>query len=322
MNRHRRETVEIDLGGLAGPVSLFVLVLIALTVAMNGYYTVEPNEEVVLLRFGKYVATTTPGLHFKIPFVDKVVKVDIKENIFRLPSGGPAERPRDVREEESLMLTGDLNAAAVEWTVQWKVQEPLDRLLSFYDRNDPAFIENVIRMVAQTEMNRLIGDYSIGEVLTEKREEIASAAEDAMQERLDKYKCGIEITKLTLQRVMPPNKVRPAFDAVNSAVQKRDQLENEANIERNKLLPAAKAERDKKIREAEGYADRRRAEVNGEVTALLEKYKAYQQAPDVTRQRLYLEAMEEVLQGIDEKIIIDAELNQVLPLLPLQKGGN
>jgi len=322
MNRHRGETVEIDLAGMAGPIGIFVLILIGLTVVMNAYYTVEPNEEAVLLRFGKYVATTTPGLHFKIPFVDSVAKVDIKENIFRLPSGETAERPQDLRSEEALMLTGDLNAAAVEWTVQWKVREPLDRLLSFYNRNDPVFIEDVIRMVAQSEMNRLIGDYSIGEVLTEKREEIATAAEDAMQERLDKYQSGIEITKLTLQRVTPPNKVRPAFDAVNSAVQKRDQLENEANIERNKLLPAARAERDKKIREAEGYADRRRAEVNGEVTALLEKYKAYQQAPDVTRQRLYLEAMEEVLQGIDEKIIIDAELNQVLPLLQLQKGDD
>ena len=171
-------------------------------------------------------------------------------------------------------------------------------------------------------MNRLIGDYSIDEVLTDKRTEIAEKARVATQERLDEYTCGVAITDLQLQRATPPSQVKPAFAAVNSAVQLRDQLENEANKERNRLIPAAKADRDKSIREAEGYAARRRAEVNGEISALMAKYQAYQKAPEITRQRLYLESMQSVLSQLENKTILDADLQKgVLPLMQLDQGG-
>ena len=170
-------------------------------------------------------------------------------------------------------------------------------------------------------MNRLVGDYSIDEVLTEKRSEIRVAAREATQKILDRYECGVVITDLQMQRVRPPNKVRPAFDKVNSAIQEQDKLEKEANQERNKLIPAAQADRDKKVREAEGYASRRRSEVEGEIEALRAKYTAYSKAPNVTRKRMYLDAMEEVLGEVDEKIILDSDLKQVLPLLPLRDGG-
>ena len=177
-------------------------------------------------------------------------------------------------------------------------------------------------MAARSVMNQLVGDYSIDEVLTEKRPEIRLAAREATQQTLDQYECGVIITDLQMQRVRPPRKVRPAFDAVNSAIQKKDKLENEANIERNRAIPIARAESDKKIREAEGYAARRRAEVNGEIEALRAKFAAYTQAPDITRQRLYLESMQSVLKNVDQKIIIDSGLNQILPLLQLQGGDS
>lgn len=304
----------------------FVLFVVLVMVAWKGFYTVRENENAVVLRFGKYHATTPPGFHFCIPFVDEVLTVNVtEERRLRLPLGLGTERPEEMSEEATLMLTGDLNASSVEWTLQWRIDDPKQKLFSFYDPRVPesdAYLEQVIITVANSVMNRLVGDYSIDEVLTEKRPEIRLAAREATQEMLDRYQCGITITDLQMQRVRPPAKVRPAFDAVNSAIQQRDRLENEANKERNELVPKARAESDKKIREAEGYAARRRAEVNGEVEALLAKYEAYKLAPEVTRKRLYLESMERVLQSVDDKVIIDDGLNQVLPLLQLGKGEN
>ncbi len=291
---------------------------------MHSFYTVQENENAVVLRFGKYHATTTPGFHFCIPIADQVVKVNLtEERKVRLPFGMGDRESRSTSEESTLMLTGDLNAVSVEWTVQWRIDDPKQKILSFYDPRDPDsddYIETVIIMAARSVMNQLVGDYSIDEVLTEKRPEIRLAAREATQNTLNLYQCGVIITDLQMQRVRPPAKVRPAFDAVNSAIQQRDKLENEANKERNKLIPIARAEADQKIREAEGYAARRLAEVAGEIDALRAKYAAYSQAPDITRQRLYLESMETVLQHIGQKVIIDSSLDQILPLLQLQGG--
>jgi len=297
----------------------------AVLTTMKGFYTVRENENAVVLRFGEYYATTAPGFHFCIPFVDEVLKVNVtEERRLRLPVGISSERTQNLSEEATLMLTGDLNAASVEWTLQWRISDPKQKLFSFYDPRDPEsdqYLEQVIIMAARSVMNRLVGDYSIDEVLTEKRPEIRLTARQATQETLDRYECGVRITDLQMQRVRPPAKVRPSFDAVNSAIQQRDRLENEANKERNKLIPSARAESDKKIREAEGYAARRRAEVNGEIEALRAQYSAYSQAPEVTRRRLYLEAMQSILGNVEDKVIIDSDLNQVLPLLQVDQGG-
>jgi len=310
---------------LGWPLAIVVLLLVLGYLIMKGFYTVRENENAVVLRFGREHATTAPGFHFCIPFVDTVLKANVtEERRIRLPLGDGAERRTSASEEATLMLTGDLNAASVEWTVQWRISNPSQKLFSFYDPRDPegdVYLEQVVNMVARTVMNRLVGDYSIDEVLTEKRPEIRLAARNATQEMLDRYACGVTITDLQMQRVRPPTKVRPSFDAVNSAIQHKDQLENEANKEKNQLIPTARAESDKKKREAEGYAARRRAEVDGEIEALRAKYAAYKLAPDVTRKRLYLDAMETILNNVDQKIIIDAKLNHVLPLLQLQEGG-
>ena len=312
----------------AVPVLLVLLVLGTGLVLFDSYYTVKANEQAVVLRFGSYHATSTPGLHFKIPMVDSVLKVSMEEHSLRLPFGIGAERSPQTSEEATLMLTGDFNAASVEWSVQWKVSEPKDYLFSFYRADNPLYTEYVIRTVARTVMNQLVGDYSLDEVLTEKRSAIAVAARQATQamlnemERGEKTKgCGIMITDLQMQRVTPPTTVKPAYDAVLAAIQKSSQLQNEANKERNQLRPAAEAMADKKIQEAEGYAARRRAEVNGEIQALMEKYKAYKEFPEVTRQRLYLESMQSVLAEVESKTVIDSDLQQLLPLLQLNSGG-
>lgn len=301
-------------------VPLAVLALALVWLIFNGFYTVEPHEMAVVLRFGRYRATAPPGLHFKVPLVDTVLVASIEEHSLRLPFATGAARPSDPSEEETLMLTGDLNTASVEWTVQWRVTRPEEYLFRFPEIDNETSAERLIRMVAQSVMNQLVGDYSIGEVLTEKRADIANRALAATQAALDEYRCGITIPALQMQRVRPPDKVRPAYERVNASIQQRDRLENEAHKERNEQIPAALARKDQLIRDAQGYADRQRATAEGEIAALLARWEAYRQAPDLTRQRLFLETIERVLGRVESKIIIDSELKQVLPLLPLQEG--
>ncbi|MEZ6060050.1 MAG: FtsH protease activity modulator HflK [Planctomycetaceae bacterium] len=316
-----------DFGRIARPVLIGLSVIAVIVIAYKSIYQVEPSEQAVVMRFGRYHSTQAPGLHFRIPFVDDVLTVDVGERNVRLPFGVDGDhQAANVPEEDVLMLTGDLNAAVVEWTVQWKVSDPQRYLFTFYsgssrEEDQDRFLQYILTVVGRTVMNRLVGDYSIGEVLTSKREEISFKALDATRQMLDKYDCGIRITNLQLQRVLPPSQVRASYAAINEADQTRDKLENESNKEKNTLLPKAKADRDKAIREAEGYAARRRSEVKGEIDALMAQYEQFAKAPQETRQRLYLEALEKVLSQVDDKTIIDSDLQQLLPLLNLNEGS-
>jgi len=306
-----------------------VAIILGVWLLADTYYTVSPYEQAAVLRFGKYHATTMPGLHFKLPLVDQVMKVSVEEHGLRLPFGRPSRSDEPVNlkqtallEEETLMLTGDLNTASVEWTVQWKVSDPSQFLFRFPLDFNEQFAEDLITTVARTVMNRLVGDYSFDEVIGAKRSDIAFEARRDSQRILDAYACGITVTALQMQRVIPPDRVKPAFDKVNASIQQKQKLENDAEAMRNKLIPEARANRDKLIRAAEGYASRRKAESNGEIEALLAKYRAYERAPEITRQRLYLEAMQDVLQSVKNKTIIDADLKQFLPLLNLDAKGD
>ncbi len=313
-----------DVGRAVRIAAIGLAVFAVILIAYRSMYQVQANERAVVLRFGRYIETADPGLHFCIPFVDEVIPADMQEHSLRLPFGDNFQPTGRADEDDVLMLTGDLNAAAVEWTVQWRVGDPKDYLFTFHNQaqDQASYLQDIITVVSRTVMNRMVGDYSIDEVLTQKRTEISDKALTATQAVLDQYKCGILITDLQLQRVTPPEKVKPSFDAVNAAVQTRDKLENEANKTRNTLLPAAKAERDKAIREAEGYVARRRSEVKGEIDALMAQYEQFAKAPHETRQRLYLESLEKVLSSVEDKTIIDSDLQQLLPLLNLGKGDN
>ena len=312
-----------DVAKATGLVVLGAIVLSVITLGANSMYTVQPNELAVVMRFGRYTSTAEPGLHFCIPFVDQVITADARERTIRLPFGTSEGRPGRSDDDNDLMLTGDLNAAAVEWTVQWLVSDPKQYVFTFYSsgQDQDTYLQEIISVVCRTVMNRLVGDYSIDEVLTGKRMEIRQAAREATQAMLDKYECGIRITDLQLQRVTPPKQVESSFAAVNEAAQTRVKLENEANKTKNTLLPTARADRDKLIREAEGYASRRRSEVKGEIDALMAQYEQFAKAPEETRERLYLEALENVLSSVKNKTIIDADLQQFLPLLNLSEGS-
>lgn len=324
MNSKFRKDIEPNLDtqqvltGLAAVVALSTI----LYFAWSGFYTVREYEKAVVLRWGKYYTTAEPGLHFKLPWIDERILVDCSERTLRLPwgtaelvqRGAPLTVERD-SPEEMLILTGDLYAAVVEWNVIWRVSEPSDFALRLND--DDA--DNIINAVARSTMHRIIGDYAADEILTGKREEIALAALAELKSNLESLKSGIMIVDLQMQRAIPPDRVKPAFDEVNASIQQRDKLVNEARRERNQMLPLALASQDKSIREAEGYASRRKAEAEGEIAALLAKYAAYQKAPELTRRRLYLETMERVLGNSGPKVILDGSMPSPLPLLPLEK---
>lgn len=305
---------------LAGTLVFGVLVLAYL--AWSAAYVVDAYQQAVVLRFGKYHSTQTAGLHFKIPLVDERVLVDMSEKSMRLP-WGHSERAGDwstatvtQSDDQSLILTGDLYAAVVEWNVFWQVTEPEKYIFSFSEEH----VQRALTAVARSTMHRIVGDYSADETLTGKREEIALAALAEMRLALQQFDAGIEIIDLQLQRVTPPDVVKPSFDAVNASIQKKGQLIYEANKEKRSLLPMALAESDKLVREAEGYADRRLAEAEGEIAALLAKYDSYKLAPDITRQRMYLETMERVFENGGRKLILDEKLNGLVPLMQLGGG--
>lgn len=317
-----RNQVEISPNQVLGIVTFGLAGLLLLYLFMTGMFSVAAHEQAVVLRFGKYLRTDGPGLHFKVPWIDKRFIVDQRERSLRLPhpvnDSLTSDHSHSVgtdEQEDKLILTGDLYAAVVEWNVLWRVTEPKDYLFNF--NGDVGEVDDVIVAVSRSVMHRAVGDYSAEELLTGKREEITQITFKELSKRLEDFGSGISITDLQMQRVTPPDRVKPAFDEVNASIQQRDQLVNEAYRERNKLIPGAEAQRDRLIREAEGYASRELAVAQGEISALLAKYESYQLAPEITRKRMYIEMMEKVLNQSGAKIIMDSQPTGPMPFLNL-----
>jgi len=295
-----------------------IVVVVALIGLFTTFYSVKPDEVGVILRFGRYVRSTQPGLHLKLPFsIEKLYRVRIK-HIFKEEFGFRTIRP-GVRTEyargefldESLMLTGDLNTAVVEWIVQYRVKNPVDYL--FKVRN----IQDTIRNASEFAMREIVGDRSVTEVLTIGRIEIGTEVEKTMQQVLDSYQSGIHIVTAKLQNVNPPDPVKPAFNEVNEAKQEREKLINEAWQEYNRVIPQATGEAERTIRKAEGYALNRVNRANGDAQKFISIWQEYNRAKDVTRRRLYLEMMQDILPKIEKKYIIDSSQRGMLPFLDL-----
>ncbi|GAX59267.1 membrane protease subunits, stomatin/prohibitin homologs [Candidatus Scalindua japonica] len=296
----------------------FVIGIIIL--GYSSIFTVKANQEATILRFGKYMETVGPGLHFKLPFgVDRVYAGEVKriyneEFGYRtLRSGRESMIDYNFRgaSEVSLMLTGDRNCAVVHWVVRYKIKNLKDFL--FNVRN----VKSTIRDVSEAVMRRIVGNRSIDEVLTIGRRGIEGVAEKEIESFLDSYGCGIDIQVVNLKGVNPPEQVKDAFDAVNKAVQLRDQITNEAEGKKNKVIPAAMGKKEQAIREAEGYKIKRINEATGDTKAFLAVWREYEKAKDVTRRRLYLETMEKAIPKCDEVYIIDKDQKGILPILKL-----
>ena len=341
-NRRRRNgnSPEENLkNGLRGGAVLAVIALVAF-LCYSSFYRVDASNQGIVLRFGKHHRTVEPGLQMKFPWpIEQVHTVPVRrvqslEFGFKTNSPGRVTQyePRNANNDEvAEMLTGDLNLAHVEWIVQYKIMNATDSLFNMADENsmmgdimasirysdiNPA-IPDAIRDVSETVMRKLVGDRSVDSVLTMGREEIAGTAKREIQKMLDDFEAGVEIITVKLQTTSPPEPVKDAFQNVNRARQNKERVVNEAEGERNRQIPAARGKRDQLISEAEGYREKVVKETQGLINAFNAKLAEYEKAPEVTKQRLYLEAMEEVLSQVGEKTIIDESVNQMLPILNL-----
>jgi membrane protease subunit HflK len=299
-------------------VRLVVIAVIGLILLWMSFYQIQPDEVGVVLRFGRFTRETSSGPHFLVPFVERVVKVPVERQLkqefgFRTEMAGQRTQYREGPQfyDESLMLTGDLNVGVVEWIVQYKIKDPYAFL--FKVRN----VEATFRDMSEAAMRQVVGDHSVDEVLTIGREQIAGMAKDLLQLLCDKYETGIDVQQLVLQNVNPPDPVKPSFNEVNQAIQEKERLTNEAWSDYNQAIPRARGEAQRTIQESEGYATERVNRAQGEAARFDSIFQEYRKAPRVTRDRLYLETLNEMLPRVGKMVILDEAQQGVLPILNL-----
>lgn len=311
-------------GGSHGVTFLAIVALLVLG-AWTAYYTVPSDSVAVVQRFGKYLKDVSPGLHFKLPFgIDTATVVPVKRQLkqefgFSTPGArdpNQGSHPRD-NKRETQMVTGDLNAALVEWVVQYRIFDPAKFL---FEVREPG---ETLRYVSESVMREVVGDRTVDEVLTIGRQEIETQALSKMQELSTKYVMGLSIDQVQLKNINPPTPVQESFNEVNQAQQEKEKLINEARRDYNKVIPLAEGEKDQRIREADGYRLKRINEAEGDVARFNALLAEYTKAPEVTRRRIYLETMQEVIPGVHNKIIVDEQTHGILPLLNLnaRKGA-
>jgi membrane protease subunit HflK len=301
------------------PSGIIVLVLLALAGlgAWTAYYTVPSDSVAVVQRFGKYLKEVPPGLHFKLPLgIDEATLVPVKRQLkqefgFTTPGASdPYQSPHDGKRETE-MVTGDLNAALVEWVVQYRISDPVKFL---FEVREPS---ETLRYVSESVMREVVGDRTVDEVITIGRQEIETEALTKMQALSTKYAMGISIDQVQLKNINPPQPVQESFNEVNQAQQEKEKLINEARRDYNKVIPLAEGEKDQRIREADGYRLKRVNEAEGDVARFSALLAEYSKAPEVTRRRIYIETLQDVMPGIRSKIIIDEQTRSILPLLNL-----
>ncbi len=307
-------------GGASGFIVVAVLVLAALG-AWTAYYTVPSDSVAVVQRFGKYLKEVPPGLHFKLPLgADLATIVPVKRQLkqefgFTTPGASdpyqsPVDGRRDTRRETE-MVTGDLNAALVEWVVQYRISDPVKFL---FEVREPS---ETLRYVSESVMREVVGDRTVDEVITIGRQEIETEALTKMQALSTKYAMGISIDQVQLKNINPPKPVQESFNEVNQAQQEKEKLINEARRDYNKVIPLAEGEKDQRIREADGYRLKRVNEAEGDVARFSALLAEYTKAPEVTRRRIYIETLQDIMPGIRSKIIVDEQTSGILPLLNL-----
>jgi membrane protease subunit HflK len=293
-----------------------LLVLVLVILGFSSFFQIDAEEVGVITRFGKHVRTVNPGLKAKIPFMEQVYKVPVerqKKQEFGFRTAEAGVRTQYTRSsntgDESLMLTGDLNLADVEWVVQYRVDKPYNYL--FKVRNS----DKSLRDISEAVMRQVVGDRTVNEVLTVGRAEIASKMKVLLQKLCREYSLGIEIAQVVLQDVNPPDPVKKAFNAVNEAQQEKETLINQAKSKYNKVIPKARGQAKETIQKAEGYATKRINNAQGEVSRFNQLYREYVRAPEVTKKRIYMETMQEVIPKLGDKVIVSEGGNNMIPLL-------
>ena len=309
----------VSLGGI-----LFaLLVLLGVVGVFSSFYQVPANALGVVQRFGAFSSTKDPGLHLKLPFgVDTVSIVEVRrqhklEFGFSTPGATnefQASYDRTEQENERNMVTGDQNAAIVEWVVQYQISDAQAYLFNF---REP---EKTLRDISQAVMREVVGDRTVDEVLTIGRQEMEIVALDRLKVLVAQLSMGIQIDQIQLRNVNPPTPVQASFDEVNRAQQEKEQMINQASGEYNRVVPRAKGEAEQKLSEAEGYATKRTNEAEGDATRFTALLNEYKKAPEVTRKRIFLETLGEVLPTIPNKVIIDDKAPQFLPMMQMKQN--
>ncbi len=284
-------------------------------------YTVQPEQRAVVKRFGEVIKIADPGLHFKIPFGIDAVQFVATERVLKQEFGfrtaSSAQRTQYSAQDfpdESLMLSGDLNIIDVEWVVQYRISDPM---LFLYSMREPT---GTLRDISESVMRRAVGNRLGSEVLTTGRVEISNKVRDETQEAMELYKTGIKVITVELQDVVPPQAVQPAFNEVNEARQERERMINEANKQANKEIPRAKGNANRVISQSEGYATERVNQALGETARFRSILTEYRSAPEVTRTRMYLEALNEVLPKVGSVVVVQEGNMPPLPLLNLRNA--
>lgn len=313
--------INIDPDWIKKYLGRIVLGFLVLVAAVTSTKTVGPEEEGVVIQLGKYNRTVDPGLSFILPFgFESMYKIPVQRQLkqefgFRTTQASQrSEYSSGNYSDESMMLTGDLNLTDVEWVVQYRIVDSYRYL--FRVRN----AEKTLRDMAEASMRKVVGDRTVNEVLTVGRQEVSSSVEVLLQKLCDEYENGIRIDQVVLQDVNPPEPVKPSFNAVNEAQQERETLINQAEAEYNRVIPRARGEALETVQLAEAYALNRVNRAKGESDRFNSLFEAYVKAPEVTKQRIYLETMEKILPKIGNKIIVDEKGNNVLPLLNIDRA--
>jgi len=297
-----------------------LLIAVLIIVAATSIKTVGPEEEGVVLMLGKYNRTLDPGLNFILPAgIEKMYKIPVQRQLkqefgFRtVEAGTRTQYIKAGYADESMMLTGDLNIADVEWVIQYRIVNSYNYLFRVRDAED------ALHDMSEAAMRKIVGDRTVNEVLTVGRQEVATTVEVLLQRMCDEYENGIRIDQVVLQDVNPPEPVKPSFNAVNEAQQERETLINRAESEYNRVIPRARGEAEETIQRAEAYALNRVNRGTGEADRFIALYEEYIKAPEVTKKRIYLETMERIMLNTGTKIIMDEKGANVLPLLNLQQ---
>lgn len=318
------ETPEINLPkNLVAYIFYGLLGLILVYGLRDSFYTVQPDEQAVVLRFGRLHTVSDPGFHLKLPFhIDEVqlfptLRVLKEEFGFRtLKAGKRTEYSKQRFDDESLMLTGDLNIADVQWIVQFRFTDPKQL---YFHLDEPI---QTVRDVAESVVRQVVGNRTVDHALTTGRNHIQERARELMQQVLDTYDCGIRVTSLQLQNVTPPEPVQASFNDVNTAEQDMEKFENDALAQLNREIPNAKGEAKRRLDRALGYKIDRINTAQGDVARFLGILPEYRKAPEVTRTRLFLETMRSVLPFVTELTILDQDNQGLLPHFDLKgKGG-
>jgi membrane protease subunit HflK len=298
---------------------LIIASLFFVIILWSSIFQISTEEVGIITRFGKYVRQVEPGLNLKIPFAEDVYKVPVErqqklEFGFRTVVAGVNTQYSESSstKDESLMLTGDLNLAEVQWVVQYRIDDAYNNL--FRVRNP----QSTLRAISEAAMRQIVGDRTVNEVLTVGRTEIGSKLQELIQQICREYSMGIKIEQVVLQDVNPPEPVKAAFNAVNEAQQEKETLINQAKSEYNKVIPKARGQAEETIQQAEGYAAERVNNADGESARFTALYNEFIKASEVTKRRIYLETMSKVIPKIGNVVITDQKGNNVLPLLQMQ----